>query len=118
MRRAVTGLLGWFAVLGLGVGGGQAPAPASFHEDFPGPGRHWGSVDGPYDEHLLRDVGPGNLAIGVVALVALLTAMAFRLPAVPAGRPAPGAAGRTGRSRTAFLPGPGTRPPSPRGEPA
>ena len=35
MRRAVTGLLGWFAVFGLGVGGWQALAPASFYEDFP-----------------------------------------------------------------------------------
>ena len=170
MRRAVSGLLGWFAFFGLGVGGWQALAPVSFYEDFPGLGRHWVSVDGPYNEHLLRDVGQGNLAIGVVALVALLTggvwlaratglaavvaylphqlyhqrtlhllhttsdevlqtvtltlvsvaavlltAMAFRLPAEPAGRPAPGTAGRTGRSRAAFLPGPGTRPPSPRG---
>ena len=73
MRRAVSGLLGWFAVLGLGVGGWQALAPASFYEDFPGLGRHWVSVDGPYNEHLLRDVGLGNLAVGTVALVALLT---------------------------------------------
>jgi hypothetical protein len=73
VRRAVTGLLGWFVVFGLGVGGWQMLAPASFYEDFPGLGRHWVSVDGPYNEHLLRDVGQGNLAIGIVALVALLT---------------------------------------------
>ncbi len=73
MRRAVSGLLGWFVLFGLGVGGWQALAPASFYEDFPGAGRHWVSVDGPYNEHLLRDVGQGNLALGVVALVALLT---------------------------------------------
>src|SRR3712207_8980589 len=47
--------------------------PESFFRDFPGWGRHWVSVDGPYNEHLLRDVGQGNLAFGVVALVALLT---------------------------------------------
>jgi hypothetical protein len=73
VRRAVSGLLGWFVVFGLGVGGWQMLAPASFYEDFPGLGRHWVSVDGPYNEHLLRDVGQGNLAIGIVALVALLT---------------------------------------------
>ena len=73
MRRAVSGLLGWFVLFGLGVGGWQALAPASFYEDFPGSGRHWVSVDGPYNEHLLRDVGQGNLALGVTALVALLT---------------------------------------------
>jgi hypothetical protein len=36
-------------------------------------GHHWVSPDGPYNEHLLRDVGLGNLAVGTVALVALLT---------------------------------------------
>ena len=73
MRRAVSGLLGWFVLFGLGVGGWQALAPASFYEDFPGAGRHWVSVDGPYNEHLLRDVGQGDLALGVMALVVLLT---------------------------------------------
>ena len=72
MRTAVRVLLAWFAVLGLGVGGWQAFAPASFYRDFPGLGRHWVSPDGPYNEHLLRDVGQGNLALGVLALVALL----------------------------------------------
>ena len=73
MRRTVSGLLAWFVVFGLGVGGWQVLAPRSFYEDFPGFGRHWVSVDGPYNEHLLRDVGQGNTAIGVVALVALST---------------------------------------------
>jgi hypothetical protein len=73
VRRVVSGLLGFFVLFGLGVGGWQTLAPASFYEDFPGAGRQWVSVDGPYNEHLLRDVGQGNLALGVVALVALLT---------------------------------------------
>ena len=73
MRRAVSGLLGFFVLFGLVVGGWQALAPASFYADSPGAGRHWVSVDGPYNEHLLRDVGQGNLALGVMALVALLT---------------------------------------------
>ncbi|WP_222263259.1 hypothetical protein [Modestobacter marinus] len=73
MHRTVTVLLGWFTFFGLGVGIWQMAAPESFYRDFPGWGRHWVSVDGPYNEHLLRDVGQGNLAIGVVALVALLT---------------------------------------------
>ena len=92
MRRAVSGLLGFFVLFGLGVGGWQALAPASFYEDFPGAGRRWVSVDGPYNEHLLRDVGQGNLALGVVALVALLTggvwlARATGLAAVVASLP-------------------------------
>jgi hypothetical protein len=73
VRRTVSGLLAWFVLFGLGVGGWQLLAPRSFYEAFPGSGRHWVSVDGPYNEHLLRDVGQGNLALGVVALVALST---------------------------------------------
>jgi hypothetical protein len=36
-------------------------------------GASLGEPDGPYNEHLMRDVGQGSLAIGTVALVALLT---------------------------------------------
>lgn len=73
MRTTVKALLAWFAFFGLAAGAWQQFAPASFYADFPGFGRHWVSPDGPYNEHLLRDVGQGNLAIGTVALVALLT---------------------------------------------
>ncbi len=73
MRLAVKLLLGWFALFGLVIGLWQAVFPASFYADFPGMGHHWVSPDGPYNEHLLRDVGLGNLAVGTVALVALLT---------------------------------------------
>ncbi len=73
MRGAVRGLLAWFTVFRLAVGGWQLMAPASFYNDFPGLGRHWVDVDGPYNQHLLRDVGQGNLAIAVVALVALVS---------------------------------------------
>ena len=47
-------------------------APQSFYDDFPGAGRSWVSVDGPFNEHLLRDVGALNLALAVVALAAVL----------------------------------------------
>ena len=73
MRLAVKVLLAWFALFGLVVGLWQAVFPASFYADFPGLGHHWVSPDGPYNEHLLRDVGLGNLAVGTVALVALLS---------------------------------------------
>ena len=73
MRLAVKLLLGWFVLFGLVIGLWQAVFPASFYADFPGMGHHWVSPDGPYNEHLLRDVGLGNLAVGTVALVALLT---------------------------------------------
>ena len=73
MRLTIKLLLGWFAFFGLAIGAWQQFAPDSFYADFPGLGHHWVSLDGPYNEHLLRDVGQGNLAVGTVALVALLT---------------------------------------------
>jgi hypothetical protein len=73
MRLAVKLLLAWFAFFGLAAGVWQQFAPRSFYDDFPGWGRHRVSPDGPYNEHLLRDVGQGNLAFGIVALVALLS---------------------------------------------
>ena len=49
-------------------------APRSFYDDFPGLGRHWVSGDGPFNEHLVRDVGGLNLALVVMAVAALVTA--------------------------------------------
>jgi hypothetical protein len=73
MRGTVRALLVWFSFFGLSAGAWQLFAPESFYRDFPGFGRHWVDVDGPFNEHLVRDVGQGSLAFGVVALVALLT---------------------------------------------
>jgi hypothetical protein len=47
-------------------------APRSFYDDFPGFGRHWVAMDGPYNEHLMRDYGTLNLALGVVTLLAAI----------------------------------------------
>jgi hypothetical protein len=82
MRLTVKVLLGWFVLFGLVIGIWQAAFPASFYADFPGMGHHWVSPDGPYNEHLLRDVGLGNLAIGTVALIALLTGVIWVARAV------------------------------------
>jgi hypothetical protein len=57
-----------YALVGLWA----AIAPQSFYDDFPGLGRHWVSVDGPYNEHLVRDVGTLNLALAAIAIAALL----------------------------------------------
>jgi hypothetical protein len=73
VRATVNVLLGWFAFYNLTTGAWQSVAPRSFYDDFPGLGRHWVGVDGPYNEHLVRDYGQGNVAIGVAALVAVLT---------------------------------------------
>ena len=47
-------------------------APQSFYDDFPSAGRHWVALDGPFNEHLVRDVGTLNLALTGVVIAALL----------------------------------------------
>ena len=46
--------------------------PHGFYTSFPGMGGQWVAVDGPYNEHLVRDVGGLNLALAVVTIVALV----------------------------------------------
>lgn len=65
--------LGYLALQSLVLGGWALVAPRSFYDDFPGLGRSWVSVDGPYNEHLIRDVGALNMAL----LVLLVTAAAL-----------------------------------------
>ena len=48
-------------------------APRSFNDDYPGFGRHWVRVNGPYNEHFVRDFGALNLALAVVTIAALVT---------------------------------------------
>jgi hypothetical protein len=62
-------------VLGIGnipVGVWATFVPRSFYDDFPGFGRHWVQVDGPYNEHLVRDFGAVNLALAVVTITAAI----------------------------------------------
>ncbi len=49
----------------------QQFAPRSFYDDFPGFGMQWVSVDGPYNEHLMRDLGGANLALTVIFFFAI-----------------------------------------------
>jgi len=44
--------------------------PQSFYDDFPF-GRGWVAMDGPYNQHLVRDVGSLNLALVVLVFAAL-----------------------------------------------
>lgn len=53
------------------VGAWALAAPRSFYESFPGAGRTWVGVDGPFNEHLVRDVGALNLALVAVLVAAL-----------------------------------------------
>lgn len=45
--------------------------PRAFYDSFPGLHRSWVSSDGPYNEHLIRDVGGVYLALGAVGVLAL-----------------------------------------------
>ena len=82
--RWVKAGLAFMAVFGLAAGLWQQLAPRSFYDDFPGFGHHWVSVDGPYNEHLLRDVGGGNLGLAVVALFAVMRPSAMLVRVVAA----------------------------------
>lgn len=64
-------LLAGLAITGLWVGLWALLGPQSFYDSFPGGGRAWVSPDGPYNEHLVRDVGAFNLALGLLAAFAL-----------------------------------------------
>jgi hypothetical protein len=44
--------------------------PQSFYEDFPGFGDPWIPPLGPYNEHLISDIGGLNSALGVLLLLA------------------------------------------------
>jgi nucleoside-diphosphate-sugar epimerase len=62
----------------------QQFAPQVFYDGFPGFGMQWVSVDGPYNEHLLRDLGGANLALAVVTLYAISRPSAGLVRAVAA----------------------------------
>lgn len=72
-RRMVRLALVVLAGVGLQVGLWAAFAPRRFYDGFPGLGRVWVGVDGPYNEHLVRDVGALNLALAAVSIGAAVT---------------------------------------------
>ena len=65
--------LGYLALVSLQIGVWAQFAPRSFYDDFPGLGRSWVDVDGPYNEHLVRDVGGLYLALAVFLIGAIVT---------------------------------------------
>jgi hypothetical protein len=71
-ERAVRILLVGLGVPAVVIGAWAAFAPRSFYEDFPGFGQLWVRPDGPFNEHLVRDVGELNLALAFVTLAAVL----------------------------------------------
>ena len=71
-ERWVRVALGYVIVVSGQIGVWALFAPGSFYDDFPGLGRAWVSVDGPYNEHLVRDIGALNLALCVVLIAAFV----------------------------------------------
>jgi hypothetical protein len=65
-------VLAVLAVSGAIVGLWATFAPRSFYDDFPGGGRSWVAPDGPFNEHLVRDVGSLNLALTVLTVAAAM----------------------------------------------
>jgi hypothetical protein len=61
--RAVLALTG---VVNMAVGAWAELGPHGWYRTFPGLGHHWVSAVGPYDEHLVRDVGAALLAFGLL----------------------------------------------------
>jgi hypothetical protein len=70
-RTRVTGLA-LLTASAIFVGGWASADPRSFYASFPGFGHHWTSLNGPYNEHLIRDVGGLYLALAVLGVLALL----------------------------------------------
>ena len=72
-RRWIRIALAYLALVSLEIGVWAQFAPRSFYDHFPGLGRAWVNVDGPYNEHLVRDVGGLNLGLAAVLIVAFIT---------------------------------------------
>lgn len=64
--------LGYLALVSAQIGFWALLAPRSFFDGFPGLGRMWVGVDGPFNEHLVRDVGALNLALFVLLVYAMV----------------------------------------------
>ena len=72
-QRWIRIALGYLALISLEIGVWAQFFPRSFYDNYPGLGRAWVAVDGPYNEHLVRDVGGLNLGLAAVLIVALVT---------------------------------------------
>jgi hypothetical protein len=81
-QRIVAGVL---AVSAAYVGLWAQLAPRSFYDDFPLPGHPWVSSEGPFNEHLVRDVGGLYLALFGLTAWAVLRPVATLVAAVGLG---------------------------------
>lgn len=78
MSRIHTAALALSAAIAFFVGGWAFFAPGSFYDSFPGVLGTWISTDGPFNEHLIRDVGAMYLGLGIASVAGLV----WRTPAV------------------------------------
>ncbi len=65
--------LAYLTLQNLQIGFWALLAPQSFYDGFPGLGRGWVAIDGPFNEHLIRDFGALNLALAVLFIAAAVS---------------------------------------------
>ena len=73
------------AATAIYVGLWAAAWPQQFYDSFPGFGRHWVAALGPYNEHLIRDVGGLYLAMAVISVWAAVVPRREIFPMVGLG---------------------------------
>ena len=78
-RAPATVLAGlWImGLFGLYSGFQQQFLPRLFYDQFPGLGMAWVSPDGPFNEHLMRDLGGANLALTFLVFLAIARPTAY-----------------------------------------
>ncbi|WP_196425497.1 hypothetical protein [Amycolatopsis camponoti] len=87
MQRTITRvLLVLFGLIEVPIGLWPLITPIGFYQDFPGVRTGWVSMDGPFNEHLLRDFGGLNLALAATLIGAAVigTTAVARLAAIAA----------------------------------
>ena len=72
-RVAVVVALALLALEAAEIGLWATLAPHSWYASFPGLGHHWVEGDGPYNHHLVSDVGALFLGLAVLSIVALVS---------------------------------------------
>ncbi|MFB9686652.1 hypothetical protein [Amycolatopsis plumensis] len=73
MQRTITRiLLVVFGLVEAVVGIWPLVSPTGFYQDFPGFRAGWVAMDGPFNEHLLRDFGGLNLALAALLVGAVV----------------------------------------------
>ncbi|MGH9138117.1 MAG: NAD-dependent epimerase/dehydratase family protein [Acidimicrobiales bacterium] len=70
LERLVRPILALLALTALQLGVWAVANPRSFYDDFPAGPSSWVAVDGPYNEHLVRDFGGLNLALAILLIAA------------------------------------------------